>query len=81
MGQWVGDQGWPKVACFSETCPVYDVTSRTTPTKTEYTYMTKSISMALARHKWSSFGVILGHVAWPRPTTRPKCFAEVFIGN
>ena len=28
MGQWVGAQGRPNVACFSKTCPLCDVTSR-----------------------------------------------------
>ena len=35
MGQWVGDQGRPKVAYFSKTCPLCDVTSRKTPTETK----------------------------------------------
>ena len=33
MGQWVGAQGWPKVAKISKTCPHCDVTSRKPPPK------------------------------------------------
>jgi len=33
MGQWVGAQGRPKVAYFSKTCPLCDVTFRKTPLK------------------------------------------------
>jgi len=32
-GQWVGAQGGPKVAYFSKTCPLSDVTFRKQPTK------------------------------------------------
>ena len=35
MGQRVGTQGRPKVAYFSKTCPLCDVTSRKPPTETE----------------------------------------------
>jgi len=35
MGQWVGAQGRPKVAYFSKTCPLCDVTSRKPHTKTQ----------------------------------------------
>ena len=35
MGQWVGAQGQPKVAYFSKTCPLCDITSRKPPTETE----------------------------------------------
>jgi len=33
MSQWVGAQGWPKVAKISKTCPHCDVTSRKPPPK------------------------------------------------
>jgi len=35
MGQWVGAQGRTKVAYFSKTCPICDVTSRKPSTETE----------------------------------------------
>jgi len=35
MGQWVGAQGWPKVAKIVKTCLLCDVSSRNPPTKNE----------------------------------------------
>jgi len=33
MGKWVGAKRRPKVACFSKTCPLCDVTSKKNPPK------------------------------------------------
>jgi len=35
MGQWVGAQGWPKVAKIFKTCLLCDVTFRNPPTENE----------------------------------------------
>ena len=35
MGQWVGAQGWAKVAKISKSCPLCDVTFRNPPTENE----------------------------------------------
>jgi len=35
VGQWVGAQGWPKVAEIFKTCILFDITSRNPPIENE----------------------------------------------
>ena len=46
MGQWVGAQGQPKVAYFSKTCPLCDVTSRKPPPKLKIVFLILATRLA-----------------------------------
>ena len=73
MDRWVGAQGWPKVAYFSETCPLCDVPSENSPPKPkivffDFDYQTCSIRRGFEQLSswivWRVIGLLILQEKW-----------------